>query len=220
MELRKIEIVSDFAHFKKPFATKQQFTYTIPPISTVIGIIQNLFHEGISDFVFGFTFKYDEIFKDIQKIYKEVNFNTRKERERYNKNGVWTSDVCEIHYLVNSKLVIYTDIEDELKINECLNLGKTDCLARILSDKVVELSRRYGVGYGQWTEPNVQGNGFPERIAVETKYNGKKGYYDIYTKLVKLNDEFSYEGYNDDEMIYLWQYSKRGEISEFKQSIY
>lgn len=219
MKLRKLEIVSNFAHFKKPFATKQQFTYSVPPISTVIGIMQNLFNEDINNFILGFTFKYSEIFKDIQRIYKEVNFNTRKDSERYNKNGIWTSDVCEIDYLVDSKLIIYTNIKDDLNINECLNLGKTDCLAKVLNDRVIELNKINGVGHNQWTESYVKGSGFPERIAVETKYNGKKGYYDIYTKLVKLNNDFCFDGYYDDEqeeMIYLWYYRKNGEISEFK----
>lgn len=217
MEIRKIKITADFAHFKKPFATKQQFTYDIPPISTVIGILQNLFNKEIKEFIFGYTFEGDGIYKDLQRIYKEINLKTKRFGERYN-NNTWNSDVCEVHYLINPTLVIYTNIQGEFQVNECLNLGKTDCLARLRSDKV-NLVKIKGIGYNQWTEANLEGDGFPERISIETKYNGTKGYYDIYTKLVKLNKEFEYDGYYDEEsdkMIYLWKYNRVGDISEFK----
>ncbi|MBU3174307.1 CRISPR-associated protein Cas5 [Clostridium estertheticum] len=218
MEMRKIEIVADFAHFKKPFATKQQFTYDVPPISTVIGILQNLFNKDIKEFAFGYTFKHDGVYKDLQRIYKEVNINTQAPRARYNKDGMWTSDVCEIQYLINPKMTIYTNLHQELQINECLNLGKTDCLAKV-KNEIITMDKQEGLTFNQWTEINTPGDGFPERATIETKYNGAKGYYDIYTKLLKLNKEFQCEGYYDtdsEKMVYLWEYNKAGDIHEFK----
>lgn len=215
MKLRKIEIISELAHFKKPYATKQQATYESPPVSAVVGMQKNLFNKTISNFIFGYTFEFDGIFKDLQRVYKEVNFNTKSENDRFSK-GIWTSDVCEIHYLVNPRLTIYTSIQDKMEINECLNLGKTDCLARVVKDEVIELRKQKNAGYNQWTETHDDGDGFPERIAVETKYNGSKGYYDIYTKLLKLNKEFTCEGYYDEQkqqIIYLWQYEKEGNVN-------
>lgn len=214
MKMKKIEIVADFAHFKKPFATKQQFTYNVPPISTIIGILQNLFNTNIKDFAFGYTFEHNGVYKDLQRIYKEINIKTQAPGKRY-KNDIWKSDVCEIHYLINPRLVIYTDIQEKLQINECLNLGKTDCLAKV-KNEIVTLAKQKGTGYNQWTETNVNGDGFPERATIETKYNGTKGYYDIYTKLIKLNKEFENEGYYDEEsekIIYLWKYNKVGDIN-------
>lgn len=217
MRLRKIKIVADLAHFKKPFATKYHFTYEIPPISTVVGIIQNLFSENIDDFVFGCIFEQDGIFKDLQRIWKEVNLKTNFKGERY-KNDMWKSDVCEIDYLINPKLIIYTDIEEKINISECLNLGKTDCLAKVVSDEIIELECTEGNGYNQWTSIDVKGNNLPERISIETKYNSKKGYYDIYTKLIRLNSNFRIKGYYDeeeDQIIYLWKRKQVGEINEF-----
>jgi CRISPR-associated protein Cas5t len=217
MKMRKIEIFADFAHFKKPFATKQQFTHDVPPISTTVGILQNLFSNDIKDFVFGYTFEHSGIYKDLQRIYKEINIKTQAQGKRY-KNDIWKSDVCEIHYLINPKLTIYTNIQEGLQINECLNLGKTDCLSRV-KNEIATLVKQEGTGYNQWTETRVTGDGFPERVTIETKYNGTKGYYDIYTKLIKLNKEFKYEGYYDEEsekMVYLWKHNEVGDINEFK----
>lgn len=212
MELTKIEIMSDKAHFKIPMGGKLQRTYQIPPVSTCIGIMQNLFNENIDNFIFGFTFSADEeIFKDIQKIYKEVNLNVKTATS----SDRFVTDVCEVHYLINPKLIIYTNLsKDQLQINDCLVLGKTDCLAKINSIKTIELINKSGYGHNQWTDINI-GQGKIERIATETKYNGSKGIYNIWTKLLRQNEEFEFDKYYDEEEkqnIYLWKYEGEGNI--------
>lgn len=214
IKLTKIVIECEKAHFKIPMGSKVQRTYSIPPISTNIGIMQNLFNKDIDNFTCGFTFSAnEEIFKDIQNIYKEVNLNVYTPAKRYDNNK-WTSDICEIHYLINPRLVIYTDLpKDQIKINDCLVLGKTDCLAKVISIKTVKLINKIGYGYNQWTDLNV-GQGTINRIATETKYNGEKGIYDIWTKLLRQNEEFEYDKYYDEEEeqnICLWKYNKESE---------
>lgn len=219
MKIRKIEINSDLAHFKKPFATKAQYTYKIPPISTVIGILKNLFSEDISNFVFGYTFNSGEkIFKDIHKIYKEVNFNVKLENDRYD-NGIWVSDIAEVHYLVDPTLIIYTNLRDKMLIHHPLNLGKTDCLARVLKDEYIDLIDIDGEGFEQFTTLDIEAVGQPINLSVETVYNGRKGYYDIFKKHVRLTESFKYDKYYDEEAkqnIFLWKYKQRGEMSEFR----
>jgi len=220
MKLRKIHIVSDLAHFKKPFSTKTQETYSIPPVSTIIGIMKNLFDENINNYKVGYVFEADRnSFKDIQRIYKEINFNARSENDRYDtKSRKWVTDIAEIHYLVKPKLTIYTDIEDKMQINEPLNLGKTDCLARIVNDEWIDLQNISGEGFNQFTPLEI-GNGRPMRITTETKYNGTKGYYDIFRKEVRLSNNFKYDKNYDEDLeqnIFLWKYEGEGAISEYR----
>ncbi len=219
MKIRKIEIVSDLAHFKKPFATKIHYTYTIPPISTVIGIMQNLFNDEINNFIFGYLFEADpNIFKDINKVYKEVNFNIKNDADRYNSNGEWVSDIAEIHYLVNPKLTIYTSLTNKLEIREPLTLGKTDCLSRVVRDTWLDMKDIYSKGFNQFTALEV-GTGKPMRISTLTQYNESKGYYEIYKKQVRLSDSFKHNKNYDEEVdqcIFLWKYEGGGSISEYR----
>lgn len=214
LQLTKIIIRSALAHFKIPFGGKQQRTYPIPPVSTVIGILKNIFNENINDFVFGYTFTSKErSFHDIQKIYKEVNLNAIKDSEKY-KNNQWISDVCEIQYHVEPVLTIYTDITEEMKLSEALNLGKTDCLAKLTNIHRITLLQRESCGYNQWTDLSI-GTGLIQRIATETSYNKKKGIYDIYTKTVRFNDSFVYGSNYDAEAeqnVFLWRFKKGGQI--------
>lgn len=220
MKIRKIEIISDLAHFKKPYSTKTQNTYSIPPISTVLGIIKNLFGEDKLRFIFGYTFTANEnSFKDIQKIYKEVNFNAGKEKERFNKDGIWVSDIGEIHYLINPKLTIYISLKEKMIISEPLNLGKTDCLARVAHDQYICLEDIEGEGFNQFTPLEIEGIGKPMNLTIETLYNGNKGYYDIYKKHVRLNQSFKYNKHydkDDNQNIFLWEYKGSGKIDEFR----
>ncbi|EQK01979.1 TPA: CRISPR-associated protein Cas5 [Clostridioides difficile] len=212
MILNKIEIIGDIAHFKIPMHSKIQRTYEIPPISTIVGILKNIYGEEIDDFTLGYVIYHNGTFKDLQTIYKEINPNvkTLTDSDRFQ------TDVCPIEYLINPKLIIYTDINKDIEFNEPLCLGKTNCLAKVLSlsEIKVNLIDKEAVGYNQYTDINI-GDGMIKRINTLTEYNEKKGYYDIYSSMVRENNEFEYNKYYDEDEkqnIFLWNWKKGGVI--------
>ncbi|KPI47619.1 CRISPR-associated protein Cas5 [Clostridioides difficile] len=212
MILNKIEIIGDMAHFKIPMHSKIQRTYEIPPISTVVGILKNIYGEEIDNFILGYVIYHDGTFKDLQTIYKEINPNvkTLTDSDRFQ------TDVCPIEYLINPKLIIYTNIDKNIEFNEPLCLGKTNCLAKVLSLSEIEVNLidKKAIGYNQYTDINI-GDGMIKRINTLTEYNEKKGYYDIYSSMVRENDEFEYGKYYDEDEqqnIFLWKWKKGGVI--------
>ncbi|HBF6215059.1 MULTISPECIES: CRISPR-associated protein Cas5 [Clostridioides] len=212
MILNKIEIIGDIAHFKIPMHSKIQRTYKIPPISTIVGILKNIYGEEIDDFTLGYVIYHNGTFKDLQTIYKEINPNvkTLTDSDRFQ------TDVCPIEYLINPKLIIYTDINKNIEFNEPLCLGKTNCLAKVLSLSEIEVNLidKKAIGYNQYTDINI-GDGMIKRINTLTEYNEKKGYYDIYSSMVRENDEFEYGKYYDEDEqqnIFLWNWKKGGVI--------
>ena len=212
MILNKIEIIGDIAHFKIPMHSKIQRTYEIPPISTIVGILKNIYGEEIDDFTLGYVIYHNGTFKDLQTIYKEINPNvkTLTDSDRFQ------TDVCPIEYLINPKLIIYTDINKNIEFNEPLCLGKSNCLAKVLSlsEIKVNLIDKEAVGYNQYTDINI-GDGMIKRINTLTEYNEKKGYYDIYSSMVRENNEFEYNKYYDEDEkqnIFLWNWKKGGVI--------
>ena len=58
MKGTKITIVSTMAHFKNSRSGVLQQTYKIPPVSTVVGILKNIYGENIENFIFGYNFGY------------------------------------------------------------------------------------------------------------------------------------------------------------------
>ncbi|MCD3276685.1 CRISPR-associated protein Cas5 [Clostridium botulinum] len=209
MEFNKLTLTSSMAHFKDGINGKNQNTFRVPPISTIIGILKNIYGKDIKDFIFGYTCKYDGIFKDITTIYKEVNLNVSSA-----KGDRFQHDIAFIEYLINPIITIYTNLDVPIQINDILNLGKTNCLAkcRFYEDKEV-VNIKESVGYNQWTPKNM-GNGKIKRINKETIYNKNKGYYDYYTDLFRLNEEFTakYTLQNIEEGIQFWQYKGVGDI--------
>nr|WP_038811155.1 CRISPR-associated protein Cas5 [Clostridioides difficile] len=212
MILNKIEIIGDMAHFKIPMHSKIQRTYEIPPISTVVGILKNIYGEDIDDFILGYVIYHNGTFKDLQTIYKEINPNVKTLTD----NDRFQTDVCPIEYLINPKLIIYTNIDKNIEFNEPLCLGKTNCLAKVLSLSEIEVNLidKKAIGYNQYTDINI-GDGMIKRINTLTEYNEKKGYYDIYSSMVRENDEFEYGKYYDEDEqqnIFLWNWKKGGVI--------
>ncbi|MCC0650769.1 MULTISPECIES: CRISPR-associated protein Cas5 [Clostridioides] len=212
MILNKIEIIGDMAHFKIPMHSKIQRTYEIPPISTVVGILKNIYGEEIDDFILGYVIYHNGTFKDLQTIYKEINPNVKTLTD----NDRFQTDVCPIEYLINPKLIIYTNIDKNIEFNEPLCLGKTNCLAKVLSLSEIEVNLidKKAIGYNQYTDINI-GDGMIKRINTLTEYNEKKGYYDIYSSMVRENDEFEYGKYYDEDEqqnIFLWNWKKGGVI--------
>ncbi|EGT5270936.1 CRISPR-associated protein Cas5 [Clostridioides difficile] len=212
MILNKIEIIGDMAHFKIPMHSKIQRTYEIPPISTIVGILKNIYGEEIDDFILGYVIYHNGTFKDLQTIYKEINPNVKTLTD----NDRFQTDVCPIEYLINPKLIIYTNIDKNIEFNEPLCLGKTNCLAKVLSLSEIEVNLidKKAIGYNQYTDINI-GDGMIKRINTLTEYNEKKGYYDIYSSMVRENDEFEYGKYYDEDEqqnIFLWNWKKGGVI--------
>lgn len=212
MILNKIEIIGDMAHFKIPMHSKIQRTYEIPPISTVVGILKNIYGKEIDDFILGYVIYHNGTFKDLQTIYKEINPNVKTLTD----NDRFQTDVCPIEYLINPKLIIYTNIDKNIEFNEPLCLGKTNCLAKVLSLSEIEVNLidKKAIGYNQYTDINI-GDGMIKRINTLTEYNEKKGYYDIYSSMVRENDEFEYGKYYDEDEqqnIFLWNWKKGGVI--------
>ena len=65
LKLTRITIKGDFAHFKMPAKSKYQQTFEIPPVSTVVGILQNIYGKEINDFTLGYTIKFNQKTKDL-----------------------------------------------------------------------------------------------------------------------------------------------------------
>lgn len=202
--MKKLIITGTEAHFKIPMRSKFQNTYKIPPISTIVGMLKNIYGEDINDFQIGYFIEYEGINKEINTIYKE--FNIRKEsatsKERFK------SDTIYVENLYNVRLVIYHNIEKEIKFNNPLCLGKANYLANVIF-KDVEFNDKQGYGAMQYTPKNV-GQGMLTRINTITKYNESKGYYEYKTELVRENlNEFELDGNYDEEEnmnIYMWHW--------------
>ena len=210
MKINKIIIKGDFAHFKIPAKSKIQQTFVIPPVSTVVGILQNLYGKDIDDFKVGYTIKYDNKHKDLMTIYKEFNLLEKRatDKERF------ITDTCIVEYLYNVELTIYTDIDREIELEDVLVLGKANCLATISSIEEIELIEKEGYGYNQYTHKDI-GDGQIRRINTLTKFNENKDMYDIQSAIVRENIEFEYNKNYDKDLeqnIYLWDW-KGGTIS-------
>lgn len=210
MKLRKIKIIAALAHFKIPLQGKLQKTYDKPPISSAVGTLKNLFDENINDFIFGFTFSYKNISKEFNKIYKEVDGR----KNLYTSGRRFTEDNFITEHLVDTELIIYTNIDKKIILNETLVMGKANYLATLVSDEEIELIDQKSYGFNQWTDMSVEG-GIPVRINTLTKFNSDKCSYDYETELVKNNKEFEYDKFYDEEEqqnIFLWNW-KDGEIN-------
>jgi len=210
--MKRMEIIGEQAHFKIPNSSKIQRTYDIPPISTVIGILQNIYNENIDNFIVGYFIDYKVKAYEIVKIYKEINPNVRKLTD----SKRFTSDIVEVENLNNVRLVIYTDIQEEMNLKTPLVFGKANYLAKIKEISDIELLGKDAYGYNQYTDISV-GEGMIKRVNTLTKYNEQKGYYDYKSTLVRENTEFKYNNNYDSEeeqCIFLWQF-KDGEVHAY-----
>lgn len=210
MNLNRITIKGDLAHFKIPAYSKIQQTYSIPPISTVVGILQNIYGKEINDFVLGYIIKYKRKHRDLMTIYKEFNLSEKRhtDKERF------MTDTCIVEYLCDVELVIYTSVNQKILLEDTLVFGKTNCLANIKEIKEVELKDIEGYGYNQYTDKSI-GEGQIRRINTITKYNENTDMYDIKTCVVKENIEFEYNKNYDleyEQNVYLWHW-KDGDIN-------
>lgn len=208
MKLNRITMKSELAHFKIPATGKIQQTYIIPPISTVVGILKNLYGEEINDFKLGYFVKHSGKHRDLMKIYKEFNLS---EKSHTSKDRFMT-DTCIVEYLKDVELVIYTSINENILLKDVLVLGKANCLASITDMTEVELTDIEGYGYYQYTDKSI-GEGQIRRINTITEYNCDIDMYDIKTDTFKENIEFEYDKNYDKEYeqnIYVWNWKDGG----------
>lgn len=210
MKLNKIKITSEIAHFKIPHGSKNQRTYLCPPLSTVFGMLRVIYGEDINDFVFGYTFKYSVIKNDGITIYK-VNKDVKK-----NKKG-YVTDYCHRGYLYDCELIIYTDIDNKILLQESLNMGKSNCLARVYFPiKKVDLINKKGICYNQYS-PKEIGTGIIMPITFNSKFNHKLGCFDTKILHLRYNEQFEYQKYHDKELnenVFLWKYED-GEVNVY-----
>lgn len=207
MNLRRIKITAPIAHFKIPYGSKNQYTYTIPPPSTINGMLRVLFGEEINDYIFGYTFEFSAIFNDGFTLYKH-----HKELKE-NKKGL-TSDYCIREYLYDCKLYIYTDIKKDLFFKTTLTMGRSNCLARLhMNFSPIKLINKTGICKNQFS-PKEIGSGQIYSVTTNSKFNHLIKSFDSKVKLLRLNKQFKYDKYHDEEReqnIFLWSF-KDGEI--------
>lgn len=220
----KITIVSAMAHFKNSRSAILQQTYKIPPISTVVGILKNIYGENIENFVFGYNFTYTSSQYEISTIYKELNMNVKQEdkkgvqRYKFNNNSSdrFTTFPAQIEYLINPKLeIVIIGLQNNYNMDTVLNLGKTNCLAKA-KFKDIEIDDEINMTSNVLTDIK-DGIGKIERQNIETIYNENKGCFDYYNKLIRINDEYDCKHSYNNKGIYLWKYNKVGEIECYKE---
>lgn len=210
----KFTIVGDRAHFKNSRSAVLQQTYKIPPISTIVGILKNIYGEDIENFIFGYNFSYLTLQYEISTLYKELNLNVKTDTDK----DRFVTTPSQVEYLINPKLeIIVIGLEGNFVIDSVLNLGKTNCLAK-LKYEPIKITNENLIQYNVLTDFK-DGDGVIERQNTETKYNKKKGCFDYYTKLIRINDEYECQYSCDEQGVYLWKYNKVGEIECYKELI-
>lgn len=214
MKGKLLTISAEMAHFKNSRSAVLQQTYKIPPISTVIGILKNIYGDDIENFIFGYNFTYSSSQYEISTLYKELNLNVKTDTDK----DRFVTNPCQIEYLINPKLeIIVIGLQKDYIMDTVLNLGKTNCLAKLKIEDV-EITNDNLIQYNILTDFK-EGNGIIERQNIETKYNEDKGYFDYYTKLLRINDEYECNYSYNEQGLYLWKYNKVGEVECYKELI-
>jgi CRISPR-associated protein Cas5t len=217
MEGTKFTITGDMAHFKNSRSAVLQQTYKIPPISTVVGMLKNIYGEDIENFRFGYNFSYSNSQYEISTLYKEVNNFIPSDKSRIQKQKFITNP-CNVEYLINPRLeIIVIGLQENYIMDTVLNLGKANCLAKLKYESV-EITNEKSMQYNILTDFK-DGDGIIERQNIETKYNEKKGCFDYYTKLIRVDDEYECQYLYDEQGLYLWKYNKVGEVECYKELI-
>lgn len=212
--MKRIRITSPTGHFGEVLGIDNRLTHDTPPPSTVIGILKLLFGEEIEkeEFVFGYTFASAMKYLDDLKIYK----HSTEGYARATKKSPVTTDCISIENHYECELLIYTDLEKELKMERALCMGKSGNPARLrLPIEKVELKNKDGKGYNQYTPVNI-GRGKIRHINLVTIYNERLNSYDAQVAKVRLNKEFDYSKNHDEELnhnVILWKHKSGGVVS-------
>ncbi len=117
MKILKLKLFQESACYKKPFAFKVAETYPLPPYSTVIGMLHKVLQAKNGE--------YFDMNISIQGEYESI-FSNYQNLRMYKSNGQVTAMPRNVHQLLNVKLIIHVQAEDEIidKIYENLSQGK------------------------------------------------------------------------------------------------
>lgn len=211
VEMKRIRITSQTGHFGEVLGIDDRLTQDIPPPSTILGILKVLFGEDIEDseFVFGYTFNSKSKYSDAITIYK----HTDKGYQRATKKSPVTSDCRSVETHYDCELLIYTDLNRELKMEYALCMGKSGNPARVeLPIKEVKLIDNEGYVFNQFTPISV-GTGKIRTVNMMTRFNFKLNSYDSISAPLRFNKKFEYNKNYDEELehnIVFWEKTKEG----------
>lgn len=210
MRINKMKITSETSHFGEFLGRDDRNTLDTPPPSTIVGMLRLIYGEDIDKFVFGYTFKSEGRFKDDIKIYKH------RHNGLSTKHKKTVTDCRYIEFHTESKLIIYTNINKDIQVNFPICIGKSGSPARIhLPIKEVNLINKKGKGFNQFT-PNNIGKGVINPTTLVTNYNKDLNLYDNSIGHLRLNKEFEYDKYYDEDLeqnIFLWKYKNKEVIA-------
>ncbi len=211
MKLQKICITSSSGHFGEVLGRDNRNTINLPPPSTIIGMLKVIYDNDIDDFVFGYLFSSLGKYKDDTTLYKATN------KGYLRKKGIITTDCKYVEYHTDCKLIIYTNIGKDIKINYPICMGKSGNLARVhLPIKDIVLIEKEGQGFNQFTPKNI-GKGVIKPTNLVTKYNPILDAYDHQVAHLRLNKIFDYgRNYDieEEQSIFLW-HCKDGEVKAY-----
>lgn len=211
MKMKRIRITSQSGHFGKVLGIDDRLTHDTPPPSTVVGILKLLFGEEIEDeeFTFGHTFSSATKYLDDLTIYKHTEYGY----QRKTKESPVLTDCRSIENHSECELIIYTDLNKELRMERALCMGRSGNPARIrLPIASVRLENKEGKGYNQYTPISI-GKGKISPIDLITTYNPDFNSYEGQVVPLRLNKEFNYDKNYDEELshnIVLWKYKDGG----------
>lgn len=138
MKYLKLELFQETACYKKPFAFKVAETYPLPPYSTVIGMLHKILEAKSGE--------YFPMNISIQGEYESIFSNYQNLRMFKGKDQV-TSMPRNIHQLLDVKLIIHVQAEDEIidKVydnivngKETFTLGRNEDIVRVDSIKIIK----------------------------------------------------------------------------------
>lgn len=215
MKILKMKIFQESACYKKPFAFKVAETYPLPPYSTVIG----MFHKIIG----AKPGEYYPMNISIQGEYESIFSNYQNLRMFKGKDKV-TSMPRNVHQLLNIKLVLHLQAEDEVvnKIyeniingNETFTLGRNEDLVRIDDVKIIEEPKKvykkfvnkYNAYIPKWLDEEIDGINYRLNTTYKIE-NDLRKWNKVDVKYVEKHTEQGLEEViQDEEGDYIFWYS-------------
>ena len=138
LKILKLNLFQEAACYKKPFAYKVAETYPLPPYSTVIGMFHKILQAKPGEY-FPMNISIQGEFESIFSNYQTLRMFKGKD--------VVTAMPRNVHQLLNIKLVIHIEAEDQVidKIynnilmgEETFTLGRNEDLVRVDGIKILK----------------------------------------------------------------------------------